>query len=326
MAASMYELRCGGAGGNKKAGQARFPSFPGHVRRRYIRGRHTVDQVKYRFLRGNLSIVSRRTFPACNSTAPRHMGIDCGMGQRGRTVLPSRRRQRDLEARAACGARPAAPCPDAPSTSAATMPSPMPVPPLSRRVVKNGSKMRARLLGEMPAPSSLTTMRDDVAARLPPTAKTRSRHGGPNCRRGWRARSRAFSADMRNRRSAPPSTSTRKPSSARQQRQRLGERRGLAGRPRGFRRAPARAAGAPAGSAGRRRRRCCREKRVPLGLVHLVAGIAQQLGRALDRGQRRFQLVRDMGGEGLDACRSAPAACAPCRGRRSDSSAISRVP
>lgn len=93
MAASMYELQRGGdcnndAGpgsnqkeGNKKAGQARFPSFPGHVCCRYIRGRHTVDQVKYLRLPGEPRIVSRRTFRACNAAAFRHMGIDCGVNK-----------------------------------------------------------------------------------------------------------------------------------------------------------------------------------------------------------------------------------------------------
>ena len=42
------------------------------------------------------------------------------------------------------------------ASMARTMPSPMPVPPLSRRVVKKRSKTAPRLLGEMPSPSSLT--------------------------------------------------------------------------------------------------------------------------------------------------------------------------
>ncbi len=44
------------------------------------------------------------------------------------------------------------------------------------------------------------------------------------------------------------------------------------------------------------------EKLAPVVVVHVgrVDIVAQQFGRALDRRQRRFQLVRDMGGEGRD--------------------------
>ena len=43
------------------------------------------------------------------------------------------------------------------------MPSPMPVPPDSRRVVKNGSKILARLAAEIPSPSS---PRGKIAGRV----------------------------------------------------------------------------------------------------------------------------------------------------------------
>jgi len=87
------------------------------------------------------------------------------------------------------------------------MPRPMPVPPVARRVVKNGSKMRARLLGEMPAPSSLTS-----TVALPPALVVVIETSVAPCLAELSMRLAstiaAFSADIRRARSPPASTRT----------------------------------------------------------------------------------------------------------------------
>ena len=84
------------------------------------------------------------------------------------------------------------------------MPSPMPVPPLSRLVVKNGSKMRARLFAEMPSPSSAAAMMTGPSV---PAADNEKDLAPCRAELSMRLASTiaAFSGDIRNRRSAPPS-------------------------------------------------------------------------------------------------------------------------
>ena len=70
------------AGGNpdkstKKRACARFPCFLRHVRRRYIRGRRTIDQVKCRRLSGEPHVASRRTIHTGQATACRYIGMIC---------------------------------------------------------------------------------------------------------------------------------------------------------------------------------------------------------------------------------------------------------
>jgi len=74
---------------------------------------------------------------------------------------------------------------------ARTMAKPIPVPPLSRRVVKKLSKIRPRLLGETPSPLSATLSAAN-RPRAGPLYPAMNCHGVWHCRRDWKRRWRHF--------------------------------------------------------------------------------------------------------------------------------------
>ena len=71
------------------------------------------------------------------------------------------------------------------SSMARTMARPIPVPPLSRRVVKKLSKICGRLSGETPSPLSATLIRS-LSSAAPPKCRASCCHGAWRCRRGWK--------------------------------------------------------------------------------------------------------------------------------------------
>ncbi len=210
----------------------------------------------------------------------------------------SRSRQMDVEARTVSVVPPGGSSLRAALMSAATIPSPIPVPPVSRQVVKKGSKMRARLLGEMPGPSSAAEMATDPSV----VAADNEKRPAP-CRAELSIRLAstiaAFSGDILNRISAPPSISMDRS---------------------GFRSSTFSASASDDVSLVRlelsARAKLYQAPNQPVhpvgvgddivmeaglrGPVHIVTGVRAKFCGALDRRQRRLQLVRDVGRERLD--------------------------